>query len=78
MSCFNGIKEVEWTLLEELRSTIALRFLIRIEVPWAGSDTDVSICSSSAVAPEATPYLCSSVMTQEAVAVTGTLLLRVL
>lgn len=54
MSCFNGMKKAGWHFAGRNKSTTALRFLVRVEVQGADSDTDVSVGSSSVAAAEAT------------------------
>lgn len=78
MSCFNGIKEAGWHFAGRNKSTTALRFLVRVEVHGADSDTHVPIWPSSVAASEAISHLCCFVMSQETAAVIGTLLLRIL
>lgn len=53
MSCFNGMKEAGWHFAGRNKSTTALRFLVRVEVYGADSDTDGSVWYSSVVASEA-------------------------
>lgn len=54
MSCFSGMKKAGWHFAGRNKSTTALRFLVRVEVQGADSDTDVSVGSSSVAAAEAT------------------------
>lgn len=78
MSCFNGMKQVGWHCAGRNKSTTALRFLVRVEVYGADSDTDGSVWYSSVVASEAVSHPRCFVMSRESAAVIRTLLLRIL